>query len=68
MTTDGTIHLTPVWFLFEGDRFYIESSLGEQEDREPSPQTQRLDHRRRATARTGPLGVRVGNGRHPRRG
>lgn len=24
--TDGTIHLTPVWFLFEGDRFYIESS------------------------------------------
>ena len=24
--TDGTIHLTPVWFLFAGDRFYIESS------------------------------------------
>ena len=24
--TDGTIHLTPVWFLFEGDRFYVESS------------------------------------------
>jgi nitroimidazol reductase NimA-like FMN-containing flavoprotein (pyridoxamine 5'-phosphate oxidase superfamily) len=23
---DGTIHLTPVWFLFEGDRFYNESS------------------------------------------
>lgn len=23
--TDGTIHLTPVWFLFEGDRFYVES-------------------------------------------
>jgi PPOX class probable F420-dependent enzyme len=22
---DGTIHLTPVWFLFEDDRFYFES-------------------------------------------
>jgi PPOX class probable F420-dependent enzyme len=26
--SDGTIHLTPVWFLFEGERFYFESFSG----------------------------------------
>jgi PPOX class probable F420-dependent enzyme len=25
---DGGIHLTPLWFLFEGDRFYFASSSG----------------------------------------
>jgi PPOX class probable F420-dependent enzyme len=25
---DGGIHLTPIWFLFEGDRFYFASSSG----------------------------------------
>jgi PPOX class probable F420-dependent enzyme len=25
---DGGIHLTPIWFLFEGDRFYFPSSSG----------------------------------------
>ena len=25
---DGGIHLTPIWFLFEGDRFYFPTSSG----------------------------------------
>jgi PPOX class probable F420-dependent enzyme len=26
--SDGAIHLTPIWFLFEDDRFYFASSSG----------------------------------------
>ena len=26
---DGGIHLTPIWFLFEDDRFYFASSSGQ---------------------------------------
>src|SRR4051794_18815141 len=28
--SDGGIHLTPIWFLFEDDRFYFESFSGSQ--------------------------------------
>jgi len=60
---EGTIHQTPVWFIFEEGRFYIESNSA-------SRKVKNLRHRPAASitvearARDGSLGVRVRSDRH----
>ncbi|MEW6144246.1 MAG: TIGR03618 family F420-dependent PPOX class oxidoreductase [Thermodesulfobacteriota bacterium] len=50
LNEDGTIHLTPVWYLFEDGRFYVESSPSARKARNAAARPQAsivVDSRRR---------------------
>ena len=55
----GTIHLTPIWFLFEGGCFYFESSSTRSEGQERRRKSLSLRGGRCARAGTGAMGVRL---------
>ena len=40
LNADGSMHLTPVWYLFEGERFFIESAAADRKVRNISARPQ----------------------------
>jgi pyridoxamine 5'-phosphate oxidase-like protein len=57
---DGSIHLTPVWFLFEHDSFYFESSSKSREGGEHRAKLLGFGRSRCTRPGTGAMGIGIG--------